>query len=48
MAFSQNRYRCSNATKWQHSINPTASVKDEYIKFLKEYGIEYNEDYLWT
>ena len=24
------------------------SFKDEYIQFLKENGIDYNEDYLWT
>jgi putative transposase len=24
------------------------SFKEEYILFLNEYGIEYNEDYLWT
>lgn len=23
------------------------SFKEEYIQFLKEYGIEYNDDYLW-
>ena len=24
------------------------SFKEEYLQFLKEYGIEYNNDYLWT
>jgi len=24
------------------------TFKEEYIQFLKEYGIEYNADYLWT
>lgn len=24
------------------------TFKDEYIQFLKENGIDYNEDYLWT
>jgi Transposase and inactivated derivatives len=24
------------------------SFRDEYIQFLEEYGIDYNEDYLWT
>ncbi len=24
------------------------SFKEEYLLFLKEYAIEYNEDYLWT
>jgi len=23
------------------------SFKEEYIKFLREYGVEYNENYLW-
>jgi Transposase IS200 like. len=23
-------------------------ARDEYILFLKEYGIEYNENYLWS
>lgn len=29
-----------------HHKNQT--FKEEYIQFLKEYGIDYNEDYLWT
>ena len=24
------------------------TFKDEYIQFLKEYGVDYNEEYLWT
>jgi len=32
----------------QKEQHKTESVKDEYLKFLKEYGIEYNEDYLWS
>ena len=24
------------------------TFKDEYVQFLKEYGIEYKEEYLWT
>ena len=24
------------------------SFKEEYLAFLKEYGIEYNDEYLWT
>lgn len=32
----------------QKEHHKTEAVKDEYLKFLKEYGIEYNEDYLWT
>jgi len=24
------------------------TFREEYIQFLKEYGIEYNEEYLWT
>jgi REP element-mobilizing transposase RayT len=31
----------------QKEHHKTESVKDEYLKFLKEYGIDYNEDYLW-
>jgi putative transposase len=26
----------------------TETFKEEYIRFLKEYDIDYNEDYLWT
>jgi len=26
----------------------TETFEKEYIKFLKEYGIDYNPDYLWT
>ena len=32
----------------QKQHHKTESVKEEYIRFLKEYGVEYNEDYLWT
>ncbi|MDD2284414.1 MAG: IS200/IS605 family transposase [Paludibacter sp.] len=32
----------------QKEHHRTVSFKEEYILFLKEYGIDYNEDYLWT
>ena len=32
----------------QKEHHKTETFKEEYIKFLKEYGIDYNEDYLWT
>ena len=32
----------------QKEHHKTETFKEEYIRFLKEYGIDYNEDYLWT
>ena len=32
----------------QKEHHKTETAEDEYIKFLKEYGIEYDENYLWT
>jgi len=32
----------------QESHHKKMSFKEEYILFLKEYGIEYNENYLWN
>src|SRR5665647_970255 len=32
----------------QKDHHKTETVKEEYLRFLKEYGIDYNEDYLWT
>ena len=32
----------------QEEHHKKMSFKDEYLLFLKEYGIEYNEQYLWT
>lgn len=32
----------------QKNHHKQQSFKDEYIQFLKENGIDYNEDYLWT
>ena len=32
----------------QKNHHKTETVKEEYLRFLKEYGIDYNEDYLWT
>lgn len=37
--------RYIESQKEHHAIQ---SVKDEYLDFLKEYGIDYNEAYLWT
>ena len=32
----------------QKEHHKTETFKDEYIRFLKKYEIEYNEEYLWT
>lgn len=32
----------------QEEHHKKKSFKDEYLRFLKEYGIEYNENYLWN
>ena len=32
----------------QKEHHKTMSFKEEYLLFLKEYGIEYNEKYLWN
>ena len=32
----------------QKEHHKTKTFKEEYILFLKEYGINYNEEYLWT
>jgi REP element-mobilizing transposase RayT len=32
----------------QKEHHKTVSFKDEYIRFLKEYGIDYDDNYLWT
>ena len=32
----------------QKEHHKTLSFKEEYIRFLKEYDIDFNEDYLWT
>jgi REP element-mobilizing transposase RayT len=32
----------------QEEHHKKISFKEEYLMFLKEYGIEYNEKYLWT
>ena len=32
----------------QKQHHKTMSFKEEYLLFLKEYGIEYNEKYLWN
>ena len=32
----------------QKTHHKTETFKEEYLRFLKEYDIEYNNDYLWT
>jgi len=32
----------------QEEHHKKASFKEEYLQFLNEYGVEYNENYLWT
>ena len=32
----------------QEEHHKKRTFKEEYLLFLKEYGIEYNEDYLWS
>jgi len=32
----------------QKNHHEKTTFKDEYLLFLKEYGINYNEEYLWT
>jgi REP element-mobilizing transposase RayT len=32
----------------QKEHHKTVSFKDEYIRFLKEHGIDFDENYLWT
>ena len=32
----------------QRKHHEKLSFKEEYLLFLKEYGIDYNDDYLWT
>jgi REP element-mobilizing transposase RayT len=32
----------------QKEHHKTVSVKEEYLIFLQEYGVDYNEEYLWT
>ena len=40
----KNKQYIANQTTHHEKI----SFKDEYILFLKEYGIKYNEKFLWT
>ena len=50
-AFSVSAYKVEVVKRYiknQKEHHKTESVKDEYLKFLKEYGVDYNEDYLWT
>jgi len=32
----------------QKAHHKTETVKEEYVRFLKEYDIDYKEEYLWT
>ncbi|MEN8250569.1 MAG: transposase [Bacteroidota bacterium] len=32
----------------QEQHHKKSSFKEEYLKFLKEYGVDYDENYLWT
>lgn len=34
--------------KNQESHHKKNSFKEEYLQFLKEYGVDYDENYLWT
>jgi hypothetical protein len=36
----------NNLYAYRGHLSKTMSFKEEYILFLNEYGIEYNEDYL--
>ncbi len=40
--------RTKNYIKKQKEHHKAINFKDEYKMFLKEYKIEYNEDYLWN
>ena len=37
-----------NYIRNQKEHHQKQSFKEEYIRFLKENGVDYNEDYLWT
>ena len=48
--FSVSPNRLNNVIKYlknQHNHHQKMSFKDEYRKFLNEYGIDYDERYLW-
>ena len=34
--------------KNQKEHHKTETFKEEYVRFLKEYGVDYNQDYLWS
>jgi REP element-mobilizing transposase RayT len=40
--------RTKNYIQSQEEHHKKIGFKEEYILFLKEYGIEYNEQYLWN
>ncbi len=48
--FSVSASVCTRTQEYiaQQSIHhKRMSFKDEYLKYLDEYGVDYNEDYLW-
>ena len=45
--FSIGQSQVSNYINNQHIHHQKISFKDEYIALLKEYDVDYNEDYLW-
>ena len=49
--FSVSQYKADVVKQYienQKEHHKTVSFKEEYIRFLKEYDIDYNEDYLWS
>ena len=49
--FSVSQSLCDKTKKYienQQEHHKKMTFKEELVVFLKEYGIEYNEDYLWT
>ncbi|HGY56133.1 MAG TPA: IS200/IS605 family transposase [Caldithrix abyssi] len=49
-AFSVSQSRVENVKKYienQKSHHRTISFKEEFIRFLKEYNVEYDERYVW-
>jgi len=48
--FSVSPKRVDNVIEWiknQHNHHQKMSFKDEYRKFLNEYGIDFDERYVW-
>lgn len=49
-AFSVSQSKVKNVKKYienQKSHHRTVSFKEEFIRFLKEYNVEYDERYVW-